>query len=391
MRDHNLFAAVFCFVCLFTICLSQEVKSAPQTSKVDYTDYLPKYRTLSEGFLISKIDYTTEDMIVFFRYIANQNNDVITFYGSNRENTWKLTTANQSKTSEAYTVTRLASVQNIRINDEAKIERLEASAQERISARKGDIITCEVHFKMMPRTVRTVHLVGGDLAKSGAYRFNCNDILLKSKDSKILGTEEQMKASIQRFYSKQELVNYPDINSVTTLEEQKALKKKNENTERVVNPLAKSLEPIDYMPKSIASIEDMACNERVILTNVYFHDNKAEFAGRIKAMKTINLIVDYLNFHPKAKIVLHGHTDVFGNSFRNLELSQKRVLIVKRTITSKGINENRIITVHHGGAQPLIQYKNGSELNRRVEAEVLCSGVMKNPAINTRDSMSSVK
>lgn len=380
MRNHSRFATVFCFLGLLLCSLSQ-ANAAPQTSEADYTDYLPKYRTLSDDFLISKIDYTENNMVVFFRYVANADNDIVGFYGAGKDQSWKLTTSTRSETSSAYTITRAATVKNIRLNDEAKVVELAANESQKVNAQKGDVITCEVHFEMMPRSVRTVHLIGGDLDEDGTQRFNCNDILLKTKDSKILGTEMQMEAVIQRFYSQQEKVNYPDINNATTLAEESTFDKKNKTEQVVENPLAKSLEPIDYMPKKMASIEDLACNERVILSNIYFHDNKAEFVGRIKAMKTINMIVDYLTFHPKAKIVLHGHTDIFGNAFKNLELSQKRVFTVKRTIMSKGIDANRIITIHHGGAQPLIQYKNGGEMNRRVEAEVLCSGKVKNTTL----------
>lgn len=382
MRNHNRFATVFCFLGFFLISLSQ-ANSTPQTSKVDYTDYLPKYRTLSDNFLISKIDYTKEDIVVFFRYVANKDNDVVNFYGANKELSWKLTTSTRSETSSAYTITKPTFVKNIRLNDETKVVELEANASQRVSAQIGDIITCEVHFELMPHSIRTIHLIGGDLGEDGTQRFNCNDILLKSKDSKILGTEEQMEATIQHFYAQQVKVNYPNINTTTTLAGESSSDEKEDIEESTENPLAKSLEPIDYMPKSLTSIKDMTCNERVILSNIYFQDNKSEFVGRVKVMKTINMIVDYLTFHPKAKIVLHGHTDIFGDEFKNLELSQKRVFTVKRTIVGKGIDANRIITIHHGGTQPLIQYKNGSEMNRRVEAEVLCSGTVANTTLET--------
>jgi len=380
MRNHNRFAIVFCFLGLFLISLSQ-ANSTPQTSEADYTDYLPKYRTLSDNFLISKIDYTESEMIVFFRYVASKDNDIVNFYGAEKDQAWKLTSSTRSETSSAYTVTKAAFVKNIRLNDEAKVIEMITNESQKISAQKGDVVTCEVHFEIMPRSIRTVHLIGGDLEEDGTQRFNCNDILLKTKDSKILGTEDQMEAVIKRFYSQQEKVNYPDINNATTLAEQASLDKKDKVEKVINNPLAKSLEPIDYMPKSLTSIADMTCNERIILSNIYFHDNKPEFIGRIRAMKTINMIVDYLTFHPKAKIVLHGHTDIFGNAFKNLELSQKRVFTVKRAIVGKGINANRIITIHHGGAQPLIQYQGGSEMNRRVEAEVLCSGKIENTTL----------
>jgi outer membrane protein OmpA-like peptidoglycan-associated protein len=382
MRNHNRFATVFCFLGLFLVSLSQ-ANSTPQTSKVDYTDYLPKYRTLSEDFLISKIDYREKDIVVFFRYVANKDNDGINFYGADKEQSWKLTTSTRSENSSAYTITKPTFVKNVRLNDEAKVVELQANASQRVIAQKGDVITCEVHFELMPHSIRTVHLIGGDLREDGTQRFNCNDILLKSKDSKILGTEDQMEATIQHFYTQQEKVNYPNVNAATTLAEQTSLDEKENIGKSIDNPLAKSLEPIDYMPKSLTAITDIACNERVILSSIYFYDNKSEFVGRVKAMKTVNMIVDYLTFHPKAKIVLHGHTDIFGDSFKNLELSQKRVFTVKRTIVGKGIDANRIITIHHGGAQPLIQYKNGSELNRRVEAEVLCSGKVENTSLET--------
>lgn len=382
MRNHNRFATVFCLLGFFLISLSQ-ANSTPQTSEAEYTDYLPKYRTLSEEFLISKIDYTETDIIVFFRYVANEDNDDLSFYGSEKEQSWKLTTSTRSETSSAYTITRSSVVKNIRLNDESQLAELDGNATQRVTAQKGDVITCEVHFEMMPHSVRTVHLIGGVLGKDGAQRFTCNDILLKTKSSKMLGTESQMVAVIKRFYSQQDKVNYPDINDPTTIAQDNSFDKKDKEERVIENPLAKSLEPIDYMPKSVTSLEDMACNERVILSNIYFHDNKADFVGRIKAMKTVNMIVDYLTFHPKSKIVLHGHTDIFGNAFKNLELSQKRVFTVKRSIVSKGIDANRIITIHHGGAQPLIQYQNGGEMNRRVEAEVLCSGKVNNTTLET--------
>lgn len=382
MRNHNRFAIIFCLLGFLLISLSQ-ANAKPETHEADYTDYLPKYRTLSNDFLISKIDYTPTELIVFFRYVANQDDDAVNFYGKNKEQAWKLTSSARSATSSAYAVTKHGLVKNVRVNDEAKLVALDDNESRRIAAQIGDVITCEVHFEIMPHSIRTVHLIGGDLGEDGLERFNCNDILLKTKDSKLLGTEAQMTGVVKRFYSQQETVNYPDINNATTLAEQASFDEKDKVEEVMENPLAKSLEPIGYMPKSLTSMEDMTCNERIILSNIYFYDNKSEFVGRVKVMKTINIMVNYLTYHPDAKIVLHGHTDIFGNAFKNLELSKKRVFAVKRAITGKGIDDNRIITIHHGGGQPLIQYKNGSEMNRRVEAEVLCSGEIKNTTLET--------
>jgi outer membrane protein OmpA-like peptidoglycan-associated protein len=307
----------------------------PETPEADYTDYLPKYRTLSNDFLISKIDYTPTELIVFFRYVANQDDDAVNFYGKNKEQAWKLTSSARSATTSAYAVTKHGLVKNVRVNDEAKLVALDDNESRRIAAQIGDVITCEVHFEIMPHSIRTVHLTGGDLGEDGLERFNCNDILLKTKDSKLLGTEAQMTGVVKRFYSQQETVNYPDINNATTLAEQASFDEKDKVEEVIENPLAKSLEPIGYMPKSVTSLEDMTCNERLILSNIYFYDNESEFVGRVKVMKTISMMVNYLTYHPDAKIVLHGHTDIVGNAFKNLELSKKRVFAVKRAITGK--------------------------------------------------------
>lgn len=350
---------------------SSSIQATPETAKVEYTDFLPKYRTLSNNFLISKIAYTKDDIILYFRHVVEEDKDDVAFFGVLHVQAWKLTTGTRAE----YRVTRSAVVRNIRLNDEMQAEYLSSKEQKRIQGNAGDIITCEIHFPKMPYSIRTVHLEGGErIENSERLRFACNDILLKTKESKQLGSQEQMNSIIKHFYARQPMVNYPDIATVTTIDEDKKLSKNKATSSSKANrPLANALEPIDYMPKSLRQMDDLVCNERIILTNVYFHDNRAEFSGRVKAMRTLNILIDYLSFYPKTKVVLHGHTDIFGNSFQNLELSKKRVLAVKRVLAAKGIDTNRIITVHHGGAQPLIQYKNGGALNRRVEVELVCS------------------
>ncbi len=85
-------------------------------------------------------------------------------------------------------------------------------------------------------------------------------------------------------------------------------------------------------------------------------------------------MLDFLLEKPNTKIILHGHTDVFGNAFKNLETSKQHVNLVKKVLTDKGINSSRIIAIHHGGSQALPRYKNGGSMNRRVEAEIICIG-----------------
>jgi len=248
-----------------------------------------------------------------------------------------------------------------------------------ITAKKGDIVTCEISFELMPVAVRTVYLLGGDCIQRGEakYRFNSNDLLIKTKDSGQLGTEKQMVGTIKQFYKKIGYVTYPDITGVTTLALEESFDKKDRADETAKNtnadPFEKHLAPIDYMPQMLMEMEDLKCSERLILTDVHFRENKPDFSARAKAMATINLVIDYLTFNPSAKIVLHGHTDVFGNAFNNLETSKQHVTTVKKAMTAKGVSASRIVTIHHGGSQALPRYRNGGAMNRRVEVEVLCT------------------
>ncbi len=361
-----------------------------QDYNTTYTDYLPKYRNTSTHFVLSSITYTENYMTVHLRYIAPKEHDIITFYGPQNNNAWKLTTATYPRVTE-QALTFSGTVSNIRLNDEAKQTIMVASEQIEVTANRGDIISCDIQFKRFPRMVRTVHLKGGDVNHLAEPKFLANDILIKSIDSKILGSQKQMEQNIQRFYSTQTIVNYPDIKTITTAAEQKKFDTNLAETKATKrdNPLQRALEPIDYMPKTLSSVDDLDCNERIILKNVYFHDNKAEFAGRVKALKTLSVVLEYLSYHKKAKIVLHGHTDIYGNAYKNLELSKQRVLVVKSTLVKRGVDRSRIITAHHGGSQPLPRYKNGGDMNRRVEVEVLCSGVVGNIKIPTNISTTS--
>lgn len=367
MSAHTFFYTFL--ACWVLSCFSMNTTlGAPNYFNSNYSDYLPRYRTLSEAFLISKIEYTATSMILSVSYVASADDDKVVLYGSNHTDSWKLKTGNGSKASSAYAILKNADVLNIKVNEVLKLDALPSSGRRQFVIGKGDLLSCELHFERLPSQVRTAHLIGGDRTEIGAARINCQDIQIKTKDNKTLGSTDQMEANLERFYRNNDVGN-PSTENMELAQKEAPSKP---STAPIEKPLEHSLKPINYMPKEVASIDDMACNERLILSNVYFQDNKADFAGRLKAMKTINVVVDYLRFHPNAKIVLHGHTDIFGSTFKNLELSKKRVWTVKTTIVGRGIDDSRIITVHHGGSQPLIKYKNGGSMNRRVEVEILC-------------------
>jgi OOP family OmpA-OmpF porin len=84
-------------------------------------------------------------------------------------------------------------------------------------------------------------------------------------------------------------------------------------------------------------------------------------------------LVAMMKVDPKLEIQLEGHTDNVGNAARNLELSEKRVIAVKKYMTSNGISKSRIKTKAFGGSQPIAKENTEAAraLNRRVEMRVL--------------------
>jgi len=85
-----------------------------------------------------------------------------------------------------------------------------------------------------------------------------------------------------------------------------------------------------------------------------------DLAGK---MKTINLEV----------VIAIGHTDSIGTDVYNQKLSVRRAEAVKKYLSSKGVEGNRIYTEGKGEKQPVAsnKTKEGRAKNRRTEIEVI--------------------
>lgn len=368
-----LFLLLCCF-CLETSVWASPYQTAPTDSalQVQYTDYLPKCRQTATNFMIAKVEYASDRTVLHFRYVSDRDRDVVRFYGKDLEKAWVVSSPRRPGVTP---IEQRADVYNIRINNQLQLSHLMSGDQVQYSPQRGDIVSCEIHFNNMPSVIRSVDLIGGDVdAATTSARFNFADLLLKTANNTTLGLPRDMEAAINLFYSQQKSVRYPSIKEVTSLEQEKQFQQSKQEVEqrRAESPLETATKPIDYMPKMFNSIADLQCRERVILQNLYFEEEATDFSRKIQATKTIDAMVEYLNRYPEAQLVLHGHTDIFGDEYKNLMLSKERVATVKRALTLKGIDKQRIITMYHGGTQPLPLYQQGGSMNRRVEAEVIC-------------------
>ena len=92
-------------------------------------------------------------------------------------------------------------------------------------------------------------------------------------------------------------------------------------------------------------------------------DAQAKLADLVDKTKAVNLEV----------IIAVGHTDTVGSAAYNQKLSIARAEAVKKFLTSKGIETNRVYTEGKGFTQPVADNKTaeGRSKNRRVEVEVV--------------------
>jgi len=72
-------------------------------------------------------------------------------------------------------------------------------------------------------------------------------------------------------------------------------------------------------------------------------------------------------------VEVQGHTDSLGTDAYNLGLSERRSISVKRHLTSRGVNGDRLRPVGYGESAPIADNSTaeGQEENRRVEFRVI--------------------
>jgi outer membrane protein OmpA-like peptidoglycan-associated protein len=83
----------------------------------------------------------------------------------------------------------------------------------------------------------------------------------------------------------------------------------------------------------------------------------------------LDQIAQVLKENPTYLIEIQGHTDNVGNPQKNMELSEKRAIAVKKYLVSKGVEESRMTAKGYGDTMPVASNKTaaGRALNRRVE------------------------
>ncbi|MFN6944355.1 MAG: OmpA family protein [Cytophagaceae bacterium] len=107
------------------------------------------------------------------------------------------------------------------------------------------------------------------------------------------------------------------------------------------------------------------------LENVYFETNK--FDLKKESFPALEGLLETLNFNPKMKIEIAGHTDSVGDQAANQLLSQRRADAIRQWLLSKGISPDRILSKGYGAAKPVADNATaeGRQLNRRTEVKII--------------------
>jgi outer membrane protein OmpA-like peptidoglycan-associated protein len=120
------------------------------------------------------------------------------------------------------------------------------------------------------------------------------------------------------------------------------------------------------------TLNKITAGSRLILRNIYFDFDKATLKDA--SLIEINKLYNMLSENSRLIVEISGHTDNIGTEEYNKNLSFRRAQAVVNMLTRKGIDPARMIAAGYGEDQPIASNddeRDGRELNRRVEFEVL--------------------
>ena len=120
------------------------------------------------------------------------------------------------------------------------------------------------------------------------------------------------------------------------------------------------------MLSTIIKAEEKAAIKKAF-DNLLFETGKDVI--KTSSYSSLNELATVLINNPQTNLYLEGHTDDVGEDDANMTLSQNRSASVKRYLTQRGVDENRITTDGFGETRPVADNTSakGKALNRRVE------------------------
>lgn len=122
---------------------------------------------------------------------------------------------------------------------------------------------------------------------------------------------------------------------------------------------------------------DASATARTVATrpanrNLYFAHNRSSLKMDKDLRDYLSGVIQYMNQHPDARIVLTGHTDSAGQVAANVALGRGRAETVRKYFRDFGLSVNRIKIDSKGEANPIASNDtdSGKQKNRRVEISI---------------------
>ena len=347
-----LFLSLFSFIYIHTL-----------SAQATFTDNKPEYRQWQDSYILDKIEYTKDRTIFYFRFVslADPNSPITTdavFYPRGGAHPWYLKAKNSNKTFE------LLEIRNVKRNNELVASKVVGELRSTAFKYKNTVFSCEIHFPRLPNDIEFADLIEGRGQERNRNHFNCFNIKLKTEKSKDLGTKEDSEKTVQKF-NKQFNV---DIKEEPKKEEPKKEEPKKEEPKKEEPKVIANT--TSNTPNNLRNKSDIACGNSLIMDKIKFKDDSDEFMAQADAHRQMLILLDFLTQNSNATIKIQGHTDIFGNPEKNLELSRARARKVQIWFTMNGVNPKRVDIEWFGGTKPL--KPEGDAINRRVEIEVAC-------------------
>ncbi len=130
---------------------------------------------------------------------------------------------------------------------------------------------------------------------------------------------------------------------------------------------ASKITPIENKAKATHSVKRAAI--AALIKNMEYDNDRSLVKSKYYAdLDKLAAAVKSENY----TLSLRGHADSVGKYKYNWVLSDKRALIVKNYLVSKGVKEDKIVTTPFGSTVPVASNKTpeGRQKNRRVEISV---------------------
>ena len=206
--------------------------------------------------------------------------------------------------------------------------------------------------------------LGGHIVNIKNYFKPAPNVQEKIASSDIQGSNKYGDTQFLSTGLAAESYHPPIVEKKNVIEPQKEYRIKN-------SPPAENVDK-EKSPDKIEQSQEVPKHE-FITTREYtinYRNNSYDFSD--KNFQTLERIAGLLVQHPKAEIIVKGHTDSNGNYEHNRILSELRAHSVKSYFVDQGINSSRIKAFGMGQKNPIGSDKTleGRKQNRRVEIEL---------------------